>query len=202
MKRFIFPSDNRLCVHFPSLVPTITQKQIDEYLEGKGFEKIAVDIQRLAYDQIGKTYCRGSTYCSKTPVFDCSSLTQWLYGQKGIYIPRISVDQKEFGVPVEITELKMGDLVFTTGHINYYWEEDKDNSIGHVGIYTGESVIHAANKRRGVVEDSLSNFFGGDIRGAVRMHDCIDTADTIIIPKKENVEYDLHLRWRILRSVG
>ncbi len=202
MKKLIFPSDNRLCVHFPTLTPSVTKEQVDGYLERKGFEKITVDIRNLAYEQIGKKYCRGSTYSEKTQTFDCSGLTQWLYGQKGIYIPRISIDQREFGIPVGIEELKVGDLVFTTGHINYYWEEDENNSIGHVGIYTGKSVIHAAGKRRGVVEDSLCSFFDREVRGAVRIYDWIDSADTIIIPEKEKVEYDLHLRWRILSSIS
>lgn len=201
MKKFIFPSGNRLCIHFPSLIPSVKKEQIYDYLHRKGFKKIQVDIEKLAREQIGKPYCRGSVYSGKTQTFDCSSFTQWIYGQKGIYIPRISIDQREFSIPVEIENLKMGDLVFTSGHINYYWEGNKDNSVGHVGIYTGKSIIHAANKKRGVVEDTLSDFLGGNFRGAIRIHEHIKNADTIIIPKNEKVEYDLHLRWRILQFI-
>jgi len=201
MKNFIFPSNSRLCIHFPTLIPSINQKQIDKYLDKKGFGKITVDIIDLARKQLGVKYMRGSMPSNKTKSFDCSSLTQWLYGQKGIYIPRISIDQRDFGNSINIEELKPGDLVFTNGHINYYWENDKMNSVGHVGLYTGTSVIHAANKKRGVVEDDLSTFLDDDFRGATRIYDYLDVADTILIPEKERVEYDIHLRWRILRSV-
>lgn len=201
MKQFIFPSNNRLCVHFPTLIPYVIQEKIDNYLDLKGFLKTRVDILKLAQEQVGKRYYRGSNYNSRQS-FDCSSLTQWLYGQKGIYIPRISIDQRDFGTPIKIKELKAGDLIFTTGYINYYYEEEKVNSVRHVGIYTGESVIHAANKKRGVVEDSLFHFVNNNFRGATRIYDHLNVADTIIIPPKERIEYDAHLRWRILQTVS
>ena len=197
MKNFIFPVNNRICIHFPTLIPCLSQDKIDIYLNKKGYLKTFVDIINLAREQLGKKYLRGSVYSDKSS-FDCSSLTQWLYGQKGIYIPRMSIDQRDFGSPVKIEELKAGDLVFTKGHINYYYENDEDNSVGHVGIYTGDSIIHAANKKRGVVEDNLNHFLNNGFRGAASIYNHIDTADTLIIPPDEDLQYDLHLRWKIL----
>jgi hypothetical protein len=200
MKKFTYPSNNRLCVHFPTLIPSVSQQDIDCYLSQKRYEKIEVDIISLANAQLGKRYCRGVCHTVQNQSFDCSGLMQWLYGQKGMYIPRISIDQRDFGTIVNQKDILAGDLVFTTGSINYYWEDDKENQVGHVGIYTGSSVIHAANKIRGVVEDPLDHFLGHNFRGIVRMHNHIINATTLIIPQEENIEYDVHLMWRILQT--
>jgi hypothetical protein len=200
-KNFIFPSENRLCVYFPTLIPSIATQDIDAYLNIKDIKKLNIDIIELTREQIGKPYYRGTTY-KNNQSFDCSSFTQWLYGQKGIYISRISIDQRYFGKNVNLTKIKTGDLIFTTGYKNYYYERNPDGGIGHVGIYTGRnSIIHAANKERGVVEDSLLNFCKNKFRGAVRIHNNLAESTTLILPQKSDIEYDQHLCWRILQYV-
>lgn len=203
IRKIIFPAGNRLAVHFPTLLPTIPRKEIDKYLRKNNISLIKVNIINLAYSQMGKSYKRGSFAKDNPKQFDCSGLTQWLYGQVGIYIPRISIDQKDWGTPISPIKLKPGDLLFSTGHINYFWEDEPENNIGHVGIYTGKEVVHAANKKRGVVKDPLSHFLDNGFRGAVRIHKYLSELDTIIIPpsKKNPIEYDVHLKWRILSSI-
>lgn len=203
MKKLIFPAGNRLAVHFPTLLPTVPRKQIENYLQKNNMLLTKVNIIDLAHSQIGKDYKRGFSGANNSEQFDCSGLIQWLYGQVGIYIPRISIDQKDYGIPVSPIKIKPGDLLFSAGNINYFWENEEENGIGHVGIFTGKNVIHAANKERGVVKDSLSHFLDNDFRGAVRIHKRLSEIETIIMPlSKENpVQYDLHLRWRILSSL-
>lgn len=201
MHKFIFPVNKRLCVHFPTLIPSVPQAKIDIYLKVKRYEKKHVDIINLAREQIGKKYHRGAKISENPDHFDCSSLIKWLYGQKGIYIPRISIDQKSFGTPVPIEQIKPGDLVFTEGSIPYYTEDNEDNRFGHVGIYTGEGVVHARSKAKGITEDPLDSFLNSDFSGIVRIHDNITDALTLIIPEKDDIEYDWHLRWRILGSM-
>lgn len=201
MNTFIFPSRNRLGVHFETLIPSIPRIRIVEYLEKNDFLITQHDIISLARSQLGKNYKRGSSIKDQQ-TFDCSSLTQWLYGQVGIYIPRISIDQRDFGEPVNLDDIRSGDLVFTTGYINYYWDNEELSGVGHVGIFTGESIIHAANKTRGVVEDTLEDFLKDDIRGVVRIHEYLSKLDTVTMPKDKMAEYDAHLRWRILRALS
>jgi hypothetical protein len=58
---------------------------------------------------------------------DCSGLTQLVYGQLGVTLPRVSGDQARAGTKVDsIAEAKPGDLVFFGSPVH------------HVGIYIGD----------------------------------------------------------------
>jgi cell wall-associated NlpC family hydrolase len=103
---------------------------------------------RLTKQQIGLKYRWGA----KQPgiAFDCSALVQWIAGLFGQDLPRTAAQQAIVGVeiPKDTAQLLPGDLL-TFG---------KGRRITHVGIYIGEGkYIHAANKRRGVIESELSN---------------------------------------------
>lgn len=66
--------------------------------------------------------------------FDCSGLMQWGYAQAGISIGRSTWDQIENGVEVSLSDVKPGDLLFTS-------------SLGHVGMYIGNGQwIESPNK--------------------------------------------------------
>lgn len=64
---------------------------------------------------------------------DCSGLTQLVYKQLGIDLPRVSRDQAKTGTAVpSLDQAKPGDLVFF------------DNPVDHVGIYVGDGkMLHA-----------------------------------------------------------
>ena len=68
--------------------------------------------------------------------FDCSGFTQFVFGEYGIDLPRVSKDQKNKGTEIitnkkDYAKLNLGDLVHFTGH---------------VGIYIGNNeFIHASN---------------------------------------------------------
>ncbi|MBB6732707.1 C40 family peptidase [Cohnella zeiphila] len=71
----------------------------------------------------------------RTDRFDCSSFTQYVFGQNGIKLPRSSKQQLKVGVPVSRDQLQPGDLVF------FY------NPVHHVAIYIGNGkLLHTFGK--------------------------------------------------------
>jgi len=100
----------------------------------------------LANDQIGKPYVFGGSGPER---FDCSGLVQWVYGNLGVALPRISRSQASIGREVKSREARPGDLLFFTL---------KGSGIDHVGIYTGNGkFVHAPRAGRPVSTDSLNN---------------------------------------------
>ncbi len=86
--------------------------------------------------------------------FDCSGLTQYVFQEFGIDLPRRAVDQSKTGDPAR--RLQRGDLLF--------FSTDADQSIvTHVGIYEGADVMIDASKRHGRVRrDNLREDFWVD----------------------------------------
>lgn len=113
----------------------------------------AQKVVEIAKKQLGKKYVWG-TEGPKT--FDCSGLTQYVYGSVGIKLNRVSTDQATQGIAVSKANLKPGDLLCFSG-IN---AQNKGAKVSHVGIYIGSGkFIHAANSNRGVVIDELEDSY-------------------------------------------
>ncbi|MFC4224321.1 C40 family peptidase [Lysinibacter cavernae] len=92
----------------------------------------------LAYSKIGSAYVFGATGAS---TFDCSGLTQWVYGQTGVSIPHYTEAQYASGRVVSAADARPGDVVYKPGH---------------VGIYIGgNEMIHAGNEATGVEKSSI-----------------------------------------------
>lgn len=84
-------------------------------------------IINYAYKFLGTPYVWGGTTPSG---FDCSGFTSYVYRQFGYNIGRTTYDQIYAGVPVAQSDMKPGDLIFT--------------SAGHVGFYVGNGqMLHA-----------------------------------------------------------
>lgn len=194
---------NRCAVHLPSLNLPISEKEALVILETKGFRVLEVNLIALARQCIQTSiYRRGAASTEAPTVVDCSSFIKWLYGQRGIWLPRRSIQQRQLGIPIPIEEVGTGDVIFVSGRINYYHTNPQDG-VGHVGIATGEgTVIHAANHNVHVVESPLKDFVGTTkFRGTRRFVPKDQIVLTLEIPPDREVEIADDLRWIVLQSL-
>lgn len=107
-------------------------------------EKLVAEAKK----HLGKKYVWGATGPN---TFDCSGLTQYVYKQLGITIPRTSLAQSKSGKSVNKSDLQSGDLLF--------WKTTSAE-VGHVGMYVGNGqFIHAPNKSKPVKYDSLNSSY-------------------------------------------
>jgi cell wall-associated NlpC family hydrolase len=90
----------------------------------------------------------------QTTTFDCSSFTQYIFGENGIELPRSSRQQATVGTSLfSKNDLQKGDLIFfKTGNRS-------DSKIDHVAVYMGDGEILHAIPRGGVQVDNLSGFW-------------------------------------------
>ena len=99
--------------------------------------------------------------------FDCSGLTQYVYRQVGVDLPRTSRSQSRAGLHVAadaLDQLVLGDLVF------FGYDADPDR-VHHVGIYVGDgNYLHAPQTGEVVKISSLADRIArkGDYVGASR----------------------------------
>lgn len=194
---------NRCAIIPTALCVSIAFEEVLTLLMQKGFRMIEVDIIKLARECIGtSTYRRGARFSEAPAVVDCSSFTKWLYANRGIWLPRRSIQQRELGQTVSLEELAAGDLVFVSGFINYYYDNPSDG-VGHVGIATGDgTVIHAADSRGNVVESSIQTFIGTTkFRGAKRYIPCDVDVITLETPSNRDVETMDDIKWILLQSL-
>lgn len=194
---------NRCAVNLASLNLPISDDEALKVLEGEGFRRLEVDVVELARRRLGRSEYRRSARPSESPgIVDCSSLMKWLYSQKGIWLPRRTIQQRELGESLMVEEVIAGDLVFTSGCIDYYYDDPADG-VGHVGIVTyGRTVIHAANSRAGVIEEELETFLKTrHFRGARRYISKGAKVLTFETPEEREVEIADDLRWIILQSM-
>ena len=106
------------------------------------------DIVSFAKQYLGYSYVLGGT--TPSGGFDCSGFVYYIFGQMGKSISRSLSSQATAGVEVSKANLQIGDIVI--------FNDSSNSSLGHVGIYVGDSqFIHAANPKRGVVIDYLDS---------------------------------------------
>lgn len=118
-----------------------------------------MSVKSSAYNYLGTPYVWGGTSSNGV---DCSGLTQNVYKENGVNIPRTSQEQYAYTSNNRITnkaDLKEGDLVFFKGYTN------SATNPGHVGIYIGNGqYIHAPKSGDVVKVGNLSDrkdFVGG-----------------------------------------
>jgi cell wall-associated NlpC family hydrolase len=107
-----------------------------------------------AFAELGKKYVWGATGPN---TFDCSGLTQYVWRQAGVNIPRVAADQDAWTIPVPLSQLLPGDLVFF-GHTDVH----------HVGIYIGDGLMINAPHTGDVVR--VSSIWWSDLSGFGRIH--------------------------------
>jgi hypothetical protein len=175
---------NKCAVDFHQLGLPIPQAEALKVLWHKGFRVVNVDPVALVRTCLGTAkYKRGANISEAPYLVDCSTLTKWIYGKTGIWLPRHSIDQRDMGEQIPRSEVKSGDLIFVSG-FRSYWRHGENIEIGHVGICSGEgTVIHACNSTRGVVEDSIEEFLRDVKDGGIRR---IKTSTTITLESPSN----------------
>ena len=107
----------------------------------------AQDAVDLAARLIGRPYSWGA---EGPRSFDCSGLTQYVYQQVGVDLPRQAIQQSKTGDAAG-RRLQRGDLVF-------FSTDTRRSLVTHVGLYEGNGVMIDASKRHGRVRrDDLSD---------------------------------------------
>lgn len=138
---------------------------------GKIFDKIpevanpAVQLLDFAKSMIGTPY----RYASSNPDkgFDCSGFVSYVFKNFGFKVPRSSPEFASTGVPVKLTEAKVGDVLIFTG------SNPRVRRIGHVGIISsiedGEiKFIHSSSgKANGVTITNLDGYYKSRFMKAV-----------------------------------
>jgi cell wall-associated NlpC family hydrolase len=126
----------------------MSQPTSSPVVTGSGGARVAV---QWAYKELGKPYQWGAAGPNS---FDCSGLTQYVWGKAGVYLDHYTGSQWNEGQHVDRSQLQPGDLVFFGSDLH------------HVGIYVGnnnmiEAPYTGANVR-------VSYAFRSDYAGAVR----------------------------------
>lgn len=107
----------------------------------------AADAVDLAARLIGRPYAWGAEGPRE---FDCSGLTQYVYQQMGVDLPRQAIQQSRAGDAAG-RRLQRGDLLF-------FSTDTRRALVTHVGLYEGNGVMIDASKRHGRVRrDDLSD---------------------------------------------
>ncbi len=112
---------------------------------------------------------------------DCSGFVLQVYGKAlGIKLPRTSVQQHKYCARIDKAQLQPGDLVFFTVR--------GGSSIGHVGIYMGNSRMIHASSSQGVIVSSLD-----DTYYRRNYHSSGRVAAFYLMKQKEQIRENLHL---------
>jgi cell wall-associated NlpC family hydrolase len=106
-----------------------------------------------AFSELGKAYVWGGT---GPDTFDCSGLTQYSWNAAGVSIPRVAIDQYSYTLPVPLSDLRPGDLVFF------------GTDVHHVGMYIGAGLMINAPHTGSVV--SITPMWWSDLLGFGRVH--------------------------------
>src|SRR5688572_29568171 len=113
---------------------------------------LAQDAVDFAAKLIGRPYVWGA---EGPNAFDCSGLTQYVYQEFGIHLPRRAIDQARSGEPAG-SRLQRGDLLF-------FSTDTRQSVVTHVGLYEGNGTTIQASKRYGRVRsDSLNSAYWRD----------------------------------------
>lgn len=115
---------------------------------------------RLTRQQVGLRYRLGAVRPGLA--FDCSGLVKWIMSAFDLHLPRTAAEQARLGieVPRDPAHLIPGDLLFF----------GRGRRVTHIGIYVGDGrFVHAANRRKGVIESQLPDTIGRWWKGVRRV---------------------------------
>ncbi|KKS36954.1 MAG: NLP/P60 protein [Parcubacteria group bacterium GW2011_GWA2_42_14] len=192
---------SRCAIDLNCLNLSVSRKTVLDILNQNGFMEVDVDMISLARQCIGVSKYRRAARPSEAPnIVDCSSFVKWLYAQRGIWLPRRTIQQRQYGKTVDINELTAGDLIFLSGRLNYY-DDDTTDGVGHVGIATSKNtVIHAVNSRVNIIEVPLDVFVDkSKYRGTKRYIPKDADLLTLETPPQREIEVADDIKWVIFQ---
>lgn len=194
----------------------VPEKDVIKILEGLSFEvkkiKPIDNVIKLAQSLKGKPYKYGASVSYDAPeFFDCSSFVSYVFAHSGIQVPRMTIDQYFYGKPVDVKDLKPGDLVFSNTEvlINKIHYESVDfmagrkikEGVDHVGIYLGKGKIIYTSSFTGevVIKDlkKLKEF--KNLRGFKRM---ITEDDDLLLVTVPQARLDIRIKEDLVEEVG
>ena len=183
----------------PGLSPALLSSMVELFFKDYGIQAVKVDMVAIAREWIGKSSYQLKAKFSGAPrVVDCSSFVKWIYAQRGIWLPRLSIQQSILGEDVSPADFLPCDLIFLGGP---WYVDDPLEGVGHVGIVASDkTVIHASVTVKTVVESPLEEFLGEEFRGVRRLIPEGQTMLTLEVPKEMEIETSDDLAWLIVRD--
>ncbi len=181
--------DSKIAFHL-SDIPA-SESQVLHTLSQLGFSPVLPDpaqLTQLAKTFIGAPYKYSTTLNTAPHIFNCTTLTRYVFRQLGIWLPLFAFEQKEYGIGVTENNIRPGDLVFRTGLSSSRWRNTPEEAIGHVGIVLGpDSILHASFKNRSVCVDTLQTFIDKQLfQGVAR----ILTPDMVVLTIPAHMEVE------------
>lgn len=163
----IHSTQNRILFFKPKFNLTVSDEYLCSILASKGIHRVEVDFQSLAESLVGRSWKWGARQWQAPEFFDCSSLSKWTFGHRGLWLPRRP--EQQFRLFLEMnwiyasgaaSNLQRGDIVFvnsvyTAGKLD---PKKNPNRISHVLVALGNSeLVCASNSElgRGVVKTSF-----------------------------------------------
>jgi hypothetical protein len=196
-------SGRRIAVDTGSWHLPLTSNEIRERLHQSGFVERNVDVTELALSRVGQSvYQRGASFAEAPHVVDCSSFVKWLYGERGIWIPRRSLHQFSVGTPITESEILPGDLVFLSSPICPPIGTP-DACVTHVGIVVDhERVVHATETHGGIAFAELARWQHRKYwRGARRILPADRPILTLDVPSHLEIETSDDVCWHLLETI-
>lgn len=201
---------NRIGVNLNSLGLPISETEVFSILRDRNIKPINISISLLAKKLIHNSNWKlGARQWEAPNLFDCSSLTKWLYGQMGIWLPRRPLQQLEFceryGSEHELNEIIEGDILFISSPYKSGTRIESYTKGIHVCISIGnDEVISATNSElgTGIVKISITDLLKTrEFRSVGRVCRDLSKITTFEFPSDREVETVDDIRWIILQSL-
>ncbi|MEA2113032.1 MAG: phenylalanine--tRNA ligase beta subunit-related protein [Patescibacteria group bacterium] len=195
---------------------TLIDNEIENILKKLDFKREKIKpidkVLELAQTLLDIPYKSGASVVYDAPnLFDCSSLTAYLFAQSGVAIPRISVDQYIWGEKIEKEDLQAGDLVFAntgliketgihTKTIEFLPGTEVPEGIDHVGLSLGENrILHTSSEiGKSIIEDLAEADTFKNIIGYRRISD--NSSRYVVTAPHERL--DLRIKEDLIEEIG
>jgi cell wall-associated NlpC family hydrolase len=103
-------------------------------------EKALKLVLETARKQLGKPYRYGATGPSS---FDCSGFTSYVWRKVGVHVPRTSGAQYSALPHVPRSKARLGDIVYSPGHVGLYIGDGKMIHSPHSGRHVEVAPLHS-----------------------------------------------------------